>query len=127
MKDITQLLAEKAETLRATNKRNAKLVGEVLAEKISLEGKLAKIVALEETHKRVVAPIKKNNGTADNHTESFQESADKGDVGRDALIEAVMKALPELCPTKEAAARFASDRPLNREGEELMKAVRGGK
>ena len=47
-------------------------------------------------------------------------------VSRDALAEAAMKAFPELCPTKEAALAFASDKPINSEFDALTKAVLGG-
>jgi hypothetical protein len=99
MKSVAEQLREVADNLNKAG--HTELVTETLRQDAgkNLEGKLAKL-------------------------QTFAESVGAtATVGRDALIEAAMKAFPELCPTKEAAARFASDRPVNSEYNELLAAV----
>jgi hypothetical protein len=47
-------------------------------------------------------------------------------ASREKLIAAAMRVFPELCPTKEAAAMFVNDKPINSEFDALTKAVLGG-
>jgi hypothetical protein len=63
-----------------------------------------------------------DGASLDRKLELLQEAA-KGTVSRDSLIEAAMKVFPELCPTKEAAAAFAGDQPVNSEYDAIAAAV----
>lgn len=113
MKDISQLLVEKADALRLTNKRVAALVDEVLKENAgkNLEGKLHRLENIEREHKQITAPIRKHNGAGDNaNQESFSESGLPTDDKKShaALVEAAQKAFGF---SKEEAERFASPNP----------------
>lgn len=128
MKSLDRQLQEKVAVLRARGKGEA--VDAILTEcsEYTLEAQLHK---LDEFSRSLnPATVRKHNGASDNanHQESFNESAsNNGEVGRDALIEAAMRNFPELCPTKEAAAMFASDNPVaDAELDTLTKAVLGG-
>lgn len=99
MKSVAQQLSEVADNLNRAG--HTELVTETLRTDTgkNLEGKLAKL-------------------------QTFAESVGAtASVGREQLIEAAMRAFPEICGTKEDAARFVSDKPVNSEYNELMAAV----
>ncbi|MFZ3343496.1 MAG: hypothetical protein WA213_21650 [Terriglobales bacterium] len=123
MKSIEQQLVETADSLSLHSTHTAKLVKTILAENAgkNLEVKLNRLVEMKKT--LITETVRKHNGASDNAGAEFIESASDNSVGRDALIAAAMKSFPELCPTKEAAAAFASDRPVNKEVEALHEAV----